>query len=108
MIEMDAIIYLLEEKKAENILVLNLHEAFVDHMVIASASSQRQLVTLADTVMEYAKKEGIKPLVDGAHQSDWVVVDVGCALIHLFKHDARTYYNLEKMWGQNTPAHLEG
>lgn len=103
MIQMDVIVRLLEEKKAENIVVLNLHQAFVEHMVIASASSHRQLVTLAETVVEYAKKEGIKPLMDGSHQSDWVVVDVGCALVHLFKPESRTYYNLEKMWGQDKP-----
>lgn len=101
MIDINTIVHLLEEKKAENIVVLNLHQAFVDHIVIASASSNRQLVTLAETIMLYAKEQGLKTLMDGSNQSDWVVVDVGFALIHLFKPEARTYYNIEKMWGHD-------
>lgn len=100
MIDLNTIVSLLDDKKAEDIVVINLQNAFVDHMVVASASSHRQLVTLADTVTMYAKEHGVLPIVDGADQTDWIVVDVGFALVHLFKPDARTYYNIEKMWGK--------
>lgn len=107
MIKIETIVRLLEAKKAENVMVLNLTDAFVDHMVIATASSQRQLMALADAITAYAKENSVLPLVDGANQSDWVVVDIGFALIHLFKPESRLYYNLEKMWGHDALGQLE-
>jgi ribosome-associated protein len=91
----------LEDKKAENIVVIDLQNAFVDHMIVATASSSRQLLTLAEAIVAYAKQQGILPIVDGAQPADWVVVDVGDTLIHLFKSEARSYYNIEKMWGHD-------
>lgn len=96
------IVSLLEDKKAENIVVIDLRQAFVDHMIVATASSHRQLVTMADAIVEYAKKNGITPITDGMQPSDWIVVDVGDTLVHLFKEEARNYYNIEKMWGHDS------
>lgn len=106
MIDLNAIVSLLDDKKAENITVMNLEQSFVDHMVVASASSHRQLVTLAETIAIYAKQHGVMPIVDGADQTDWIVVDIGFALIHLFKPEARTYYNIEKMWGKSMSSDI--
>lgn len=104
MINVQNLVSILEDKKAENVIVLELQQAFVDHMIIATASSNRQLMTLADAVVVHAKQNGIIPIVDGTQPSDWVVVDVGDTLVHLFKAEARSYYNIEKMWGQQLEA----
>lgn len=104
MITVDTIIHILEDKKAEGIVTLNLNHAFVDHMVVATATSNRQMVTIADALVMHAKEQGLRPMVDGGSQSDWIVVDLGDALVHLFKPEARSYYNIEKMWGHSATA----
>ncbi len=92
---------LLEEKKAEDIIVLNLlkQNAIVDYMIIASGTSSRHVSTLADYTAYELKTQGIKTTAEGLTNCDWALIDAGDVLVHIFKPEAREFYNLEKMWG---------
>lgn len=93
--------HLLDEKKAENIVTIDLRDkgAIVDYMVIATATSGRQVNALADYLAQDLKSRGITTGVEGLPQSDWVLIDAGDVLAHIFRPEARSFYNLEKMWG---------
>ena len=70
-----------------------------DHMVVASGRSQRQVGAMADHLVQRLKAAGLKGIaVEGMPQNDWVLVDAGYVIVHLFRPEVRTFYNLEKMW----------
>ena len=74
-------------------------EAFADYMVVASGTSHRHVGSLAQKVMEIWKHEGgIQPHAEGMPHCDWVLVDGGAIVLHLFRPEVRDYYNLENMW----------
>ncbi len=76
-------------------------------MIVASGTSQRHVNALADYVVDVLKKSGIDPVpVEGKESSDWVLVDGGNIIVHLFKPEMRAHYNLEKMWSVAIP-HIE-
>jgi len=92
----------LDDGKAEDIVVIDLHDktTIADYMVIASGASQRQVAALAERVMEAVREKGKhRPSTEGARQGDWVLIDVGDVIVHLFRPEVRGFYNLEKMWG---------
>ncbi|MCX7337847.1 MAG: ribosome silencing factor [Alphaproteobacteria bacterium] len=92
----------LDEKKAENIVTLDLRNkgTLFDYMIIATAMSGRQSVALADYVTYGLKQKGCEPIsVEGLTQGDWVLIDGGDVVVHVFKPESRAFYNLEKMWG---------
>lgn len=95
-----------DEKKAEDIVILDLHTKgfIVDYMVIATASSNRQVHALADYVYQELKARDLYVKVEGAPQSDWFLIDAGDVIAHIFKSEARSFYNLEKMWGDHSPT----
>jgi len=69
-------------------------------MVIATGRSARQVAALADHLREALAGAGLKRLsVEGEKQADWVLIDAGDIIVHLFRPEVRTFYNLEKMWG---------
>ena len=73
-------------------------------MVIASGQSNRQVATMADRLMEVAKKYGVKGIPpEGRAKADWVLFDAGDIVIHLFRPEVRQFYNLEKMWNAELP-----
>lgn len=91
----------LEDHQAEDIVVIDLHgkSTIGDYMVIATGRSSRQVSALADALMQALKGKGligIKP--EGAQQGDWVLIDAGDVIIHLFRPEVREFYSLEKMW----------
>jgi ribosome-associated protein len=73
-------------------------------MVIASGRSQRQLSSMADHLVEKlkARGHGFVP-VEGQARGDWVLIDIGDVIVHLFRPEIRAHYNLEKMWGVALP-----
>ena len=97
----DQLIAILDDKKAEGIKVIDLHKKSIlaDFLIIASAQSSRQLYSMAENIGIALKARGIMPVIDGTPPTDWVVVDAGDVIVHLFRPEARTFYNLEKMWG---------
>ena len=77
-------------------------------MIIASGTSQRHVAALADHLSDKLKSIGLPPLsVEGTEYSDWVLVDAGDVIVHLFKPEARAHYNLEKMWSVSLPKSAE-
>ncbi len=74
--------------------------SIADAMVIATGSSQRHIATMAEHLLERLKAVGLKGLVaEGSGQSDWVLIDAGDVVVHLFKDEVRQFYDLEKLWG---------
>ena len=100
----------LADKGGLEVCVLDLREeaAFTDFFVIATGTSDRQLRTLADSVVETARSFGDRPLgVEGAKTGRWVLVDLGDVVAHLFREEAREFYGLERLWGQEEPQAIE-
>ncbi|SDE09015.1 MULTISPECIES: ribosome silencing factor [Kordiimonas] len=92
----------LDDNKAEDIVSINLagKSSIADHMVIASGRSQRQVAALADYVIKGMKQIGHKDIVvQGLEQADWVLIDAGDVIVHIFRPEVRSFYNLDKMWG---------
>jgi nicotinate-nucleotide adenylyltransferase len=97
----------LEDDKAEDIVVIDLKgkSAFADYMVIASGRSNRQVVAIADHLSERLKQSGYGPTpVEGKQGGDWVLVDAGDVVVHVFRPEPRAFYALEKMWQMETEA----
>ena len=94
----------LEDDKAENLVTMDLSgkATFCDRMVIASGLADRQISAMAEHLREKLKEAGLgRVQIEGAGGSDWVLIDAGDIVVHLFKPDARTMYALEKMWGED-------
>jgi ribosome silencing factor RsfS/YbeB/iojap/nicotinate (nicotinamide) nucleotide adenylyltransferase len=91
----------LEDDKAEEIVVIDLKgkSSFADYMVIASGRSNRQVVAIADHLAERLKQagQGHTP-IEGKQGGDWVLVDAGDVVVHIFRPEPRAFYGLEKMW----------
>jgi ribosome-associated protein len=98
----------LEDRKGVDIKVIDVRgkSNVTDVLVIAGGGSTRQLKGLADNVVEKAKERGVQPLgVEGTDsQSGWVLVDLGDVVVHIMLPETRDFYNLEKLWGESTPA----
>lgn len=91
----------LDDDKAQDVVVIDLagKTQIADYMVIASGQSSRQVGAMADHLCQKIKESGIKDVaVEGAGQSDWVLIDAGDVLIHLFRPEVRDFYGLEKLW----------
>jgi ribosome-associated protein len=100
----------LADDKAEDIVVIDLagKTSIADHMVIASGRSQRHVGATAEHLVERLKSAGVEPVrAEGFPQCDWVLIDAGDAIVHLFKPEVRSFYNLEKMWGKHRPQTTE-
>ena len=92
----------LEDDKAEDIVALDLagRASFADRMVIATGLADRQISAMATHLNEKLREAGFKkPRIEGAGGTDWVLIDAGDIIVHLFKPEARALYALEKMWG---------
>jgi ribosome silencing factor RsfS/YbeB/iojap len=92
----------LEDDKAENVVTLDLagRAAFADRMVIGTGIADRQIAAMAAHLEEKLRQAGLRRIqIEGASGTDWVLIDAGDIVIHLFKPDARSLYGLEKMWG---------
>lgn len=102
----DSIEHLLDEDKAEDIVVIDLagKSSFADRMVIASGRSARHVGAMADRLTERLKAMGLRVTVEGQPQCDWVLLDAGDVVVHLFRPEVRAFYNLEKMWAAPAPA----
>ncbi|RVT99599.1 ribosome silencing factor [Rhodovarius crocodyli] len=97
----------LEDDKAENVVVLDVstRSTFTDRMIIATGLADRQIQAMALHVEEALFKNGLKLKKSAFETSDeWVLIDAGDIVIHLFKPEARETFNLEKMWGEDSPA----
>jgi len=100
----------LEELKAENIVVLDVsaRASFTDTMIFASGKSTRHVSSIAGSVIDAAKVAGMPPLgVEGETVGEWVLVDLGDAIVHVMLPDTREFYELEKLWSEELPSTSE-
>jgi ribosome-associated protein len=93
----------LDDGKAEDIVTIDLagKSDIADAMVVASGRSQRHVGAMADKVMRRLKDAGFgRATVEGATACDWVLIDAGDVIVHLFRPEVRTFYNLERVWSE--------
>ncbi|MEL7466019.1 MAG: ribosome silencing factor [Pseudomonadota bacterium] len=91
----------LDQDKAEDIVTIDLRgkSAIADHMVVASGRSTRQVSALTEKLADELKsKKGVLARIEGKDAGDWVLVDAGDVIVHLFRPEVREFYQLEKMW----------
>ena len=91
----------LEQEKAEDVVPINLagKSSMADHMVICSGRSTRQVAAIAEKLVDRLKaKLGVLSKVEGKDQGDWVLIDTGDVVVHIFRPEVREFYQLEKMW----------
>ena len=91
----------LDDDKAEDLIAIDVagRSSITDHMVVASGRSSRQVVAMAEHLVEKLKHHGVKSVqVEGLSQGDWVLIDAGDVLVHLFRPEVREFYAIEKMW----------
>ncbi len=96
----------LDDAKAEAVITINLDgkTAIADTMVVASGRSNRHVGAIAGQLVEKLKAAGHKNLrVEGLPQCDWVLVDAGDVVVHVFRPEVRSFYNLEKLWSADAP-----
>ncbi len=91
----------LEDSKAEDITTINIagKSALGDYMVVVSGRSNRHVTSIADHLISDLKDEGLgTPRIEGLEAGDWVLIDTGDIIIHVFRPEVREFYNIEKMW----------
>jgi ribosome-associated protein len=95
----------LDDAKAEDVVTVDLmgKTSVADAMVIATGRSSTHVGAIADRVLKALKDEGCHARVEGMPHNDWVLIDAGDVLAHIFRPDVRHFYNLEKMWGGDRP-----
>lgn len=101
-----AILGQLDDDQADDVCVIDLtgKSSMCDSMVIASGRSQRHVTAMAEHLREMLKVPGeASPAVEGLPGADWVLIDAGDVIVHLFRPEVRSFYNLEKMWGIELP-----
>ncbi|HEX7296811.1 MAG TPA: ribosome silencing factor [Pyrinomonadaceae bacterium] len=103
------------EKKAIDIVVLDLREiaSFTDYFVITSGTNERQVQAISDEVYETLKKAGTTAArVEGYKTAEWILLDYGDFIVHVFEQKSRSFYDLERLWRESTrvtlPADLTG
>jgi len=95
------VLHSLDEDQAQDVVTIDLHgkSSIADHMVIASGRSSRQVAAIAQKLAERLKHGGHgHSRIEGLPAADWVLVDAGGVVIHVFRPEVRSFYNLERMW----------
>ena len=97
---------ILDDGKAKNVLCIDLRgkNFLADDLFIASGTSTRHVIALADMLAKKLKELGIKSRLEGKEGSgEWVILDAGDAIVHLFCQKTREFYEIETIWGYKTP-----
>lgn len=92
---------ILDDMKARDLVVIDVKgkSSVTDYMMIASGTSRRHVLSMADEVLQKVKEMGIKPMgSEGQEGGDWVLVDLGDIVVHVMMPDARSFYDLERLW----------
>jgi ribosome-associated protein len=103
----DLILASLDDDKAQDVLAIDLigKTSIADRMIIASGTSARMVSAMAEHLMVKLRAAGLRPKSEGEKHGDWVLVDVGDVIVHLFRPEVRTFYNIERIWA--APAKTE-
>lgn len=97
----DVILETLDDAKAEQTVSIDItgKSSLTDHMVVTSGRSHRHVGAVADQVEKALREAGYaKPRIEGLPHCDWVLVDAGDVIVHIFRPEVREFYNIEKMW----------
>jgi len=97
----DVVLQSLEDAKAEETVAIDIagKSSLADHMVVTSGRSNRHVSAVADQVVKALRDNGFhKPRIEGLPHADWVLVDGGDVIVHIFRPEVREFYNIEKMW----------
>ena len=96
----------LDDDQAEDLFIIDMRgkSALVDYMVIASGQSTRKVGAMAAHIIEKLKSRRAKVRAEGQRECDWVLIDGGDVVVHLFRPEVRAFYKLEKMWGRRSSA----
>ena len=103
----EMILLRLDEDKAQDIVIIDLKDksSVADSMIVASGRSHRHVGALADHLLRALKDAGAgKARVEGLPHCDWVLIDAGDVIIHLFRPEVRQFYNIEKIWSVEVPS----
>ena len=98
---LDIVLASLDDDQAQEVVSIDLKgkSSIADHMVIASGRSTRQVASMAQKLAEKIKQDGHGPVrLEGLPAADWVVIDAGDVVVHLFRPEVRSFYNIERMW----------
>ncbi len=101
----------LEDGKAEDIITIDLEgkSSLGDYMIVASGRSHRHVASIADKLAKQLREAGYgRPRVEGTDNNDWVLVDAGTIIVHIFRPEVREFYNIEKMWLAARPEDNSG
>ncbi len=91
----------LDDMKAKEVVTIDVRgrSTVTDYMMVASGTSKRHVASVAQEVLDKLKAEGIQPIgVEGQDVGDWVLVDVGSVIVHVMMPDARSFYDIERLW----------
>ena len=101
---------LLNSKKAEDIVVINIAEksSFADFLVVASGTSDRHIESLIDDVEDLAAQDGVPTKgIEGKNGTGWILLDLGDVIVNIFSREMRSKYNIEKVWADCEMTHVE-
>jgi ribosome-associated protein len=104
---LDTVLECLDDAKAEEVVSIDLNgkSSIADHMVVASGRAQRHVGAIADQLVERLRAAGQgKAKVEGQPACDWVLIDAGDVIVHVFRPEVRSFYNLEKLWSAKSPT----
>ena len=96
----------LDDTKAEKVVTIDIRgkSSIGDYMIVASGRSDRHVGAIAEQLQRKLKDEGYGSRVEGQPQCDWVLIDIGDIIVHVFRPEVREFYNLEKMWSAERPS----
>jgi ribosome-associated protein len=104
---LNVILSRLDDMKAEETITIDLRgkSAFSDYMIVTTGRANRHVGAIAENVTKALKENGIKNIhVEGLPNCDWVLIDSGDVVVHVFRPEVREFYNLERLWAQNPAA----
>lgn len=104
----DLILARLDDDKAQDVVFIDLtgKSAVADALIVASGRSHRHVGAMADHLLRALKENGYgKARVEGMPHCDWVLIDTGDVIVHLFRPEVRSFYNIEKIWSVEPPSH---
>jgi ribosome-associated protein len=98
---------LLDDAKAENTVAIDLtgKSTIADAMIVTEGRSNRHVAAIAERIVQGLKEAGLKGIrMEGQNTADWVLIDAGDVILHVFRPEVRAFYNLEKMWSADRPV----
>lgn len=101
----DFVIASLDEDKTSDIVAIPLNNdcALADYMIIASGTSSRHVLSSVEKLKDRLNVRGYKDIkIEGAENADWVILDIGDIIVHVFRPEVRSFYNIEKMWAPSS------